>query len=68
MGMRAGLKRDFGGLKPGQSVRHSPSRANEVEAMVQGPIEFVPGSRGKELGTAPKSVRMAAIARTVRKQ
>lgn len=67
MAVQAGVKRDFGGLKPGQSARHSPSRANEMEAMVQGPIEFVPGSRGKELGTAPKGVRMAAIARLTKR-
>lgn len=49
-----GIKRDFSMLTPSQSVRHTPKskpRPNEVEAMAEAGVQFMPGSRHTELGT-----------------
>lgn len=47
-----GAQRDFKRLTPSQSARHTPKAATEAEAMSEGPgIEFVLGSRHRELGT-----------------
>jgi hypothetical protein len=50
-----GPRRDFKGLDPSQSARHTPKAATEAEAMSEGKgIELVPGSRHRELGTPEK--------------
>ena len=63
-----GMKRDFGKLSPSQSARHTPAKATEAEAMGEGQgVDFLPGSRHRELGTpvnhkglAGRDVRVAA--------
>lgn len=57
--MKDGVRRDFANLKPSQSARHAPSNRptpNEKEPMREGPVSFVPHSRGRELGTPPKDI------------
>lgn len=52
-----GTQRDFGGLRPSQSARHVPASKgtpNEREAMEEFPVDFVHGSRHRELG-APRA-------------
>lgn len=56
-----GRRRDFAALNPSQSARHTPRRANEVEAMSQGDgVSFQEGSRGRQFGRPERAKGLPA--------
>lgn len=58
---RSGTARDFGPLSPGPKARMKLSvPASELEAMKEGPVTYVPGSRHRELGAPLKERGMRA--------